>query len=79
MTKEQAQKLFDSGFWKNLSFEVIALFQIFEDKLCMPFDVFREAVEKTVGHEVQTFQFSSLGMEKLRDKIIESFNIKKGE
>ena len=72
MTTEQAQKLFDSGFWENLSFEVKALFQIFEDKLCMPFNVFHEAVEKTIGQQVQTIQFSSFGVEELRDKIIEA-------
>lgn len=52
MTKEQVIKLAESEFWKDVTYEQIAKFQLFEDLLCMPFDVFHEAVEKTLGRPV---------------------------
>ena len=58
MTKEQAIELFDSGFWEELSYAEWAKFQLFEERLCMPFDVFQEAVEKTLGRGVWTHEFA---------------------
>jgi len=57
ITKEQAIKLFDSEFWKEMSFEQRAKFQISEKRLCMPFNVFHEAVEKHIGRPVFTHEF----------------------
>lgn len=57
MTKEQAIKLFDSKFWENMSFSERAKFQLFEERLCMPFDVFHEAIEKSLGRSVWTHEF----------------------
>lgn len=74
MTKEQAIKLFDSNFWENMPYEHRALFQMFEDRLCMPFDIFHEAVQKTVGHPVFTHEFGMKEfVEKIQDEIIEFF------
>lgn len=57
MTKEEAIALFDSKFWEQMSYEDRAKFQLFEEKLCMPFDVFHEAMEKTLGRPVWTHEF----------------------
>lgn len=57
MTQEQAIALHDSEFWKELSLRDRAMFQMFEPRLCMPFDVFHEAVEKTLGRPVFTHEF----------------------
>lgn len=57
MTKEQAIELHDSKFWEDMSPDERAQFQLFEDKLCMPFEVFHEAVEKTLGRPVFTHEF----------------------
>jgi hypothetical protein len=73
MTYEQALKLLDSKFWENMSYEHRAVFQIFEKRLCMPFSIFHEAVEKTVGHPVYTHQFGSAGVETIRNEIVEFF------
>jgi len=43
LTKEQAIALAKSGFWESMSYRDRAMFQMFEDRLCMPFDVFHEA------------------------------------
>lgn len=68
MTKEQAVKLADSEFWKDLSYRDRAKFQLFEARLCMPFEVFQEAVEKSLGRPVWTHEF---GLN--RDGIIKEF------
>jgi hypothetical protein len=57
MTKNEAIALYESRFWKQMSHEEIAKFQLMEPLLCMPFDVFHEAVEKTLGRPVFTHEF----------------------
>ena len=57
MTKEQAKKLFKTRFWEEMDFRQRATFQLFENRLCMPFDVFHEAVEKALGRSVWTHEF----------------------
>lgn len=57
MTKEQAIALYQSDWWKPLSHTERALFQMFEQRLCMPFDVFHEAIEKALGRPVCTHEF----------------------
>lgn len=69
MTKDEAKKLYDSGFWKDMSFEEKAKFQMFEERLCMPFDVFHEAVEKTLGRSVWTHEFG-LNYEGLKKELL---------
>jgi hypothetical protein len=70
VTEEQAKRLFESDFWKNMDVKHIALFQIFEDRLCMPFAIFHQSVEKTVGHPVWTHEFAR--PERLRNEVIEA-------
>ena len=69
MTREQAVALYDSGFWKDMTDRERATFQLFEDRLCMPFDVFHEAVEKTLGRPVFTHEFGP-GADGLRSELI---------
>lgn len=57
MTEEEAIALHDSEFWKPMSYEERAKFQMLEERLCMPFDVFHEAVEKALGRSVWTHEF----------------------
>lgn len=57
MTKDEAIKLYESKFWETMTYEERAKFQLFEKLLCMPFDVFHEAIEKTLGRPVWTHEF----------------------
>jgi hypothetical protein len=57
MTQEEAIALADSKFWEGMSYKERAVFQMNEDRLCMPFDIFHEAVEKTLGRPVWTHEF----------------------
>lgn len=68
MTKEQAIALSESKFYENMSMREIAEFQIMEDRLCMPFDIFHEAIEKTLGRPVYTHEFG-LNREGLKDEL----------
>lgn len=58
LTREQAIALAESNFWKVMSYRERAVFQMNEDLLCMPFDIFHEAVEKTLGRPVYTHEFA---------------------
>ena len=59
LTREQAITLAESEFWKSMDHRQIAEFQLNEDKLCMPFDVFHEAIEKSLDRPVFTHEFAS--------------------
>lgn len=58
MTKDEAIKLHDSKFWESLDFRARAEFQLQEIRLCMPFSIFHEAVEKAIGRPVWTHEFA---------------------
>lgn len=57
LTKEQAMLFYDQRCWEPLTLRQRAEFQMMQDKLCMPFGVFHEAVEKTLGRPVFTHEF----------------------
>jgi len=67
--KKTAIQLSESKFWERMSFKERAQFQINQELLCMPFDVFHEAVEKTVGHPVFTHEFA-VRFEELKNEIM---------
>lgn len=69
MTEEEAVKLYDSQFWESMSLRDRAVFQMFEPRLCMPFDVFHEAVEKTLGRPVFTHEFG-LNLDGLKQELM---------
>lgn len=77
MEKEQAIKLYESKFWEKMSYRDRATFQLFEEKLCMPFDVFHEAMEKTLNRPIWTHEFGvnyeGLKKELLGEKTAPSF------
>lgn len=62
MTKEEAIKLAESKFWEPLSDVERTRFQLFEEKLCMPFGVFHAAVEGALERPVQTLEFAFAGV-----------------
>ena len=54
---EKAIALYETNWWENKSHYEIAEFQLFTAELCCPFDVFHEAVEKSLGRPVFTHEF----------------------
>jgi len=76
MTKEAAIRLAESGWWREICPEGIVSFQLFEDRLCMDFGDFHQAVEKVLGRPVFTHEFAfaeKLQKEFLREKPAPTF------
>lgn len=69
LTKEQAITLWESKFWETMSYREKATFQLFEPLLCMPFGIFHEAIEKTLGRPVFTHEFA-LNLNGLKDELL---------
>ena len=70
LSKEQAITVFNSKCWEDWDYRKKAEFQMIQDKLCMPFEVYREAVEKTLGRPVYTHEFG-LNKQGLIDELFE--------
>lgn len=58
LTKEQAIAFSENKCYEDMTYRQIAEFQMEQDKLCMPFDIFHEAIEKTLGRPVFTHEFA---------------------
>ena len=68
LTEEQAIAIAADEQWKAWDLATRALFQLHQERLCMPFDVFHEAVEKTLGRPVFTHEFA-LNLSGLQDEL----------
>jgi hypothetical protein len=55
-SREAAIAIAESGWWKGRTHREIAQFQLFIKELCCPFDVFHEALEKSLGRPVWTHE-----------------------
>jgi len=70
MTRDEAIKLSETKFWETMSYKDRAMFQMFEPRLCMPFEVFHEALEKTLGRPVFTHELGSKGVEGIKKELL---------
>jgi len=59
--------MYESEIWKDMTLEQIAEFQLFQDRLCVPFDKFQEAMEKLLNRPVWTHEFA------FKDQLIKEF------
>ena len=58
LTKEEAIAFAESGVWKEWTNEQIVRFQLFQNKMCMPFSRFHEAIEDVLGRSIWTHEFA---------------------
>jgi hypothetical protein len=58
-TEEEAIKIAESFIWKQWSDKEVVDFQLFQDKLCMDFSRFHEAIEKVLERSVWTHEFAN--------------------
>lgn len=72
LDKIEAKAIGKSEVWKTWTKEKIAYFQLMQDRLCIPFDIFHEAVEYCLKRPVYTHEFGSN-----RDKLIAEFEEKR--
>ena len=49
--------MFNSDIWKVWNHEQIVRFQLFQEKLCMDFSRFHEAMEAVLGRPIYTHEF----------------------
>lgn len=57
LTKEEAIAFYDNKLWEDMDYYQRAIFQMQQDRLCMPFDVFHESIQKALGRSVFTHEF----------------------
>lgn len=57
-TKEWALRAFETKWWEKESDIDVALYQMEQDILCMPFDIFQETVKRVLGRPVWTHEFA---------------------
>lgn len=70
VTKEQAIKIAKSKVWESWTDEQITRFQLFQNRLCLPFSRFHEAVEKVLGRPVYTHEFGTEGVVGLKKEYL---------
>ena len=66
LTKEEAAAYAATGWYKNKTTQEIVDFQLFEDRLCMPIDLFHKALEEALGRPVKSEEFSAKGLARLQ-------------
>ena len=66
LTEQEAIEIDRSGVWKGWTKEDIVKFQLYQGRLCMPWDVYQEAVEAELGRSVWTHEFAD--DQRLRDE-----------
>lgn len=59
MTRDEAIELAKTRWWKKQPCEIVARFQLQEEKLCMDFGDFHAAVEKALCRPVYTHEFAN--------------------
>lgn len=69
LTKEQAKKFAESYEWKDWSSAQIALFQLQQERLCFPWNVFHAAVEESLGRPVMTHEFTGKNWDNLKREL----------
>lgn len=55
--RDRAIALFEGNWWVGRPAREIAKFQLFTSELCLPFEVFRRALEATLGRPVWLHEF----------------------
>ena len=69
LSEQEAINFYEQKLYEKMSDKEKAIFQLTQDRLCMPFEVFHEAVEKTLGRPVYTHE---LALD--RDGLLEELN-----
>lgn len=70
LSREDAVFLCESKFWEPLTAYQRAKFQLFQERLCMPFDVFHAAITECLGRPVYTHEFASSNAENMKREFL---------
>lgn len=69
-TEEQAIAFNDSREWEQWSDEQIVRLQLFQDKICMEWNRFHQALEKVLGRAVYTHEFTNKNIDNLKEEYL---------
>lgn len=58
ITRKQAVQMVASNWWSGMSPRDIAMFQLHEERLCMPLSVFFDALNAALGRGVYTHELA---------------------
>ena len=58
LTKEQAIAFAENKCWESMNYRQRAEFQMEQDRLCMPLNIFLEALKETLGRSVFTHELA---------------------
>ena len=58
LTENEAVIVYESEIWKCWSDKEIVEFQLFQDRLAVPFGIFHQAVGNVLGRPVWTHEFA---------------------
>ena len=59
LSKEEAVGFHESRAWETMSDESVVKLQLYQERLCLPFERFHSAMEKVLGRPVWTHEFAS--------------------
>lgn len=59
LSKAQAIKFAQSGVWEDMSCDQIVKLQLFQSRLCVPFDEFHRAISVVLNRDVYTHEFAN--------------------
>ena len=68
LTEKEAIALAETGVWRNWSDEDIVQFQLYQERLCMDFSRFHQAVEAVFGRPVYTHEFATPNWEAMQQE-----------
>lgn len=68
VTREQAILIHDSKEWESWTDEEIVKFQLYQDRLCIPFGRFHQAIEVVLDRPVWRHEFAFI--DRLRDEYL---------
>lgn len=65
ITREQAIEMSKNNWWTGLPEEAVVVFQLFQDRLALPFEEFHRCLEVSLGRPVYTHEMVNLdGLQK---------------
>ena len=68
MTKDEALAKYATRWWERATAEETVAFQLFEERLCCPFDVYHAAIEVVLHRPVWTHEFATSYLGALRSE-----------
>ena len=68
LSEQEAIKFYNSKVYDQWSLKKIARFQLFQDRMCVPFGLFHKAMEDLLGRPVYTHEFANV--ERIRQEYL---------